>query len=165
MPDDIDDEVVEFRENSIVKFLRNMTRYGKELDMKSAVCLLPEESSKPNVKDWNKIAKIEGVDIIATDPYRYHKPDFDKRIKTYANKIFRIAKKFNKEGQLWVQCFSIKEGDEWKVKRAVEIGFGEGIRNIGAWSYDGTSYMSYIKCDNPKKVWRILKEGYQECIS
>jgi hypothetical protein len=165
MPESIDGEVVEFRENSIIKFLENMTGCGKKLGMRSAVCLLPEESQKPNVRDWGKIARMENVDIIATDPYRYHKHDFDKRIRNYANKIFRIAKKFGKEGQMWVQCFSIKKGDEWKVKKAVEIIFEEGIRNIGAWSYDGTSYMSYIKCDNPKRVWRILKEGYQECIS
>ncbi|OYD17321.1 hypothetical protein CH333_01240 [candidate division WOR-3 bacterium JGI_Cruoil_03_44_89] len=163
MPDDIDDEVVEFRENSIVGFLQKVTGYGKRLGMKSAVCLLPEESSKPNVKDWAKIAGMESVDIIATDPYRYHESDFEERVRTYANRIFRMAKNFGKEGQMWVQCFSIRKGDEWKVKRAVKIIFGEGIRNIGAWSYDGTSYMSYIKCDNPKKVWGKLKEGYRVC--
>lgn len=161
MPEVVNEEVSKFRENSIIKFLKRVTRYGKNLGMRSAVCVLPEESSKPNIKDWEKVARMENVDIIATDPYRYHKSDFDTRIKKYANRIFRIAKQFNKEGQMWVQCFSIKEGNEWKVKKAVEIIFEEGIRNIGAWSYDGTSYMSYVRCDNPNKVWRMLKEGYQ----
>lgn len=161
LPDNIDREVVEFRENSIVKFLENVTEYNKKLGMKSAVCILPEESKKPNIRDWEKVAKIESVDIIATDPYRYHKLDFEERVKNYAKKIFRLASQVDKEGQMWVQCFSIKKSEEWKVKKAVEIIFKEGIRNIGAWSYDGTSYMSYIKCDNPKKVWRMLKEGYQ----
>jgi len=37
-----------------------------------------------------------------------------------------------------------------------------GIRNIMAWSYLGTAYMSSIRSERPKKVWEALKKAYLE---
>ena len=165
MPETLNPDILKFKELSIVRFVKQLAEYGKRLGMRSAVCMLPQESDKSNVNDWGKIAAIDSIDIIGTDPYEYHRMDFIDRIRGYANKIYNIASEFAKDGQLWVQCFSIKEGEEWKVRKAVETIYDAGIRNIGAWSYEGTSYMSYVKSDNPKKVWETLKEAYGRCIA
>jgi len=38
--------------------------------------------------------------------------------------------------------------------------YKEGIRNLAAWSYQGTGCMSYLASDDPVKVWQVLGESF-----
>ncbi len=149
-----------FREDSMYDFLKMLTDYSAEKKLRNAVCLLPYQQDMLGVSDWGRIAAIETLDIIGTDPYWIF---FDKELDfvyDYAQKIVHIADEFGKEAQLWIQNFKIPEGREQEVAEAIELGEQAGIKNFAAWSFYGSSYMSYIRSQNPKLVWDILGREY-----
>jgi len=76
--------------------------------------------------------------------------------------VKKLADRYRKEPQIWIQAFKIKSGHEGNAKSAVEVAYRMGIRNIMAWSYLGTAYMSSIRSERPKKVWQALKKAYLE---
>ncbi|NIR48524.1 hypothetical protein GWO43_08845, partial [candidate division KSB1 bacterium] len=71
---------------------------------------------------------------------------------------------YGKESQIWIQAYKIAAGREEEIKEAVAVAYAEGVRNFAAWSYFGTSYMSYIWSDNPQRVWDVLGEVYRELL-
>ena len=49
------------------------------------------------------------------------------------------------------------------VSAATWAAFNEGIRNIFAWSYKGSEYMSWLASDDPEKVWEIQCDALLQC--
>lgn len=160
MPMVMDEDVIAFRDDSIVSFFKEMTGYGARLKMKNALVMLPEESHLTGVSSWDKLASINNVDIFGTDPYwMIFKKDLDPYVRDAARRVMEISKRYDKEPQLWVQAYKVPAGREWEVGRAVEIILEEGIKNIAAWSYRGGVPMN-LKSDNPDIVWKVLGEAF-----
>jgi hypothetical protein len=65
---------------------------------------------------------------------------------------------------MWVQAFDIAQGTEEDVRTAINVFKEVGIKNIAAWGYRGCKDMSYLACDDPDKVWRIVGESYKEFL-
>ena len=75
-----------------------------------------------------------------------------------------MAQQFHKEPQIWIQNFKIPAGRENEIREAVAVTHAAGVRNFAAWSFYGTAYMSYIKPDDPQKVWDTLGEVYGQLV-
>jgi hypothetical protein len=43
----------------------------------------------------------------------------------------------------------------------IQAAYERGVRNFAAWSYFGTGQMSWLKSDNPQKVWQVLTRTYR----
>ncbi len=160
MPQKMTAEVRQFKENSIVEFTRLLCDATKAKGLKAAVCMLPFESSS-TVNDWSKMAAIASADIIGTDPYwRRGEPDVAGKVGKAARRISDLAKQYNKEGQIWILNFNIPKGEEPNIRTAINAAYGEGIRNIAAWSYYGAAYIN-LRAEDPEEVWKTLSSCYQ----
>lgn len=160
-----EEQIVEFKEQSIVNFLTELCDSAKDHKMKNALCMLPVEEKNLGLADWSKAAAIKSLDIFGTDPYWiFFKKDLHQFVGDYARKVKQLCDQYGKEPQIWIQAYKIPSGREEELKEAVAVAYAEGIRNFAAWSYYGTAYMSYIRSDNPQKVWDILGEVYGEIL-
>jgi hypothetical protein len=165
MPSAMDEEVVGFRDESIVSFFTEMTGYVKGKGIKNALCVLPEENPLIGISSWGKLASIPALDIIGTDPYWivFNKP-LEQYVGEACAKIRGLAARYGKEPQMWVQAYGVPAGREDEVGRAVEVIAGAGIANIAAWSYRGGAPMN-LASDDPALVWEVLGEAYRKIRS
>ena len=164
MPVVMNDEIRLFKEDCLVDFLKFLCDYAKKKKMINSMCYLPFENTS-TFSDWSKVAKIKSLDIIGTDPY-WRKGQTEKeiieRVGGQAERIAKLAKEYNKEGQIWILNFNIAKGKEKDIEVAIETAYQAGIRNIAAWSYYGTYQMSNLASDNPKAVWQTLGKMYKK---
>jgi hypothetical protein len=159
MPEDENGDVRSFKRMSLKKFLFHLSKYSKEKGLSNILCLLPDLERD---LEWEEFFSIEHIDTVGTDPYWRHikEGDFEDYIGKFSQLVHRLSNKYGKEGQIWIQAFDIKGGEEWKIEEAIKIAYRCGIRNFAAWSYWGTGYMSYIKSDNPDLVWEVIGKVY-----
>lgn len=161
MPEEINLDVECFKDESLFDFLKNMMKVVKSRKVNNALCLLPEWEN-PGILEqkWDKYASLETLDIFGTDPYWTLAGKEFTDFEFHVQNVKQLADKYRKEPQIWIQAFKIKTGEEENVGRAVEVAYQLGIRNIMAWSYLGTAYMSQIQSERPKVVWQELKKAY-----
>jgi hypothetical protein len=65
-------EVVRFREESVVGFLREVVAHVAERGGHNTICLLPSTEGTQGLADWDEVAAIPGLGALATDPYWKH---------------------------------------------------------------------------------------------
>lgn len=165
MPSELTKDVGIFKEDSVINFLKKLCKYVKDYRKKNALCLLPFKDWG-GVVNWSKAVSIMELDIFGTDPYwRVGEKDVGGYVRRFSKKVYKLCKEYGKEPQIWILNFRIKAGTEGDIRKAVLSAFEEGIRNISAWGFYGAGYMSYLRSDNPKKVWKVLGDVYREIHS
>jgi hypothetical protein len=165
MPTQFDQEVKIFREDSLIDFLTEMTQAVEKLGKRNSVCMLPPWFPA-GLDDWDRVARIPSVHEIGSDPYWEKNTPIESVPVTYAEvsaKTFAIAKQHGKEAQMWIKNYHIVAGTENAVVEATRAAFEAGIRNIFAWSYLGSSYLSWLRSDNAPLVWKLQCEALQHC--
>ncbi|MBT9132338.1 MAG: hypothetical protein DDT31_01114 [Syntrophomonadaceae bacterium] len=164
MPEVLDESIFTFREETILGFLAEMLTYSKGKDQKNVVCLLPTENPLiAGITEWEKVAGLPGIDIIATTPYWYvWGQEVEEFVPYFTRKLLALGKKFQIGTQVWVQAFSVPAGREEEVGQAVELIAALGVENIAAWSYRASSPMSAIKSADSNLVWRTLGNAYKK---
>jgi hypothetical protein len=162
LPGELTDEVRRFRHDSVMDFLEELCQLARSEGCKNAVCFLPgQEDEEKELALWNRLASIETLDILGTDPYWWSKKiAVEPFVANYAEKIVKLAREHGKEGQIWVQNFMITPQTEEHIRTAIRTAYGAGIRNIAAWSYRGAGYMAWLRSKDPERVWKILGEEY-----
>ncbi len=166
MPSEMTEEVKKFREDSLVDFLREMTEDVHNRGKRNCVCMLPPWFPA-GLDDWERIASLESVDEIACDPYWERGDSEDSVRKHYAEtsaRIFRTAKKFGKEPQMWIKNYQIEKGRENDIRTATEEAAKAGVKNIFAWSYFGNAYLSKLASDAPETVWEVQVRVLHEVL-
>jgi len=167
MPRELTSETISFRERQAVKFLASISRAVKETNPRIGVtvCLLPTESPLIGMTDWDKIASISEVDVLATDPYWFHAGmdrleglEFFRKI---GGKAVELSKRKGKRSQLWLQAFRVPRGRESELKEAAKIANELGVDSLFAWPYRGGEG-SILESDDAKTVWRVLGESFRE---
>lgn len=142
MPTSLTPKVIEFRERKAVEFLAELSRTVKEAEPKIGVtvCLLPSQSPLLGITDWEKVATIREIDVLATDPYWYiAKLDHDKGLEYFrstSQKAVQTAKKYGKRVHVWAQAYLVPKGRENEVAEAVDIGEKLGVDGFFAWTYE-----------------------------
>lgn len=160
MPDRLTPQVRQFKEESMVQFTRFLCDATKAKGLRTSLCLLPFESSS-TVNDWSKMAAIPSVDIFGTDPYwKPGQPEVGSTVGRFAQKTVELARQYRKEPQIWILNFNIPQGEEGKIREAIEAAWAEGVRNFAAWSYFGSGYIRY-RAEDPAAVWKTLTDCYQ----
>jgi len=165
MPGSLTESVKQFRHESIVEFLKLMCNHVRTRGKRNSVCLLPPWFDA-GVENWEEIASIPSVDEIGSDPYWKTDEKSATITKTYheiAALVKRIADKYGKEAQMWIKNYDIPRNNEDAVAEATWASYNEGIRNIFAWSYKGSSYMTSLASEDPEKVWEIQTNAFLEC--
>lgn len=155
------EEIIQFRENSVVEFLQKLCDYTHGKGLKNAVCLLPMKDISWGISDWSRVAALSDLDIFGTDPYwLFFNEELHQFVGDFSRQVRDLCVEYHKEPQIWIQAYKIPAGREEEIQEAVAVAYSEGIRNFAAWSFFGTAFMSYIRSDNPQKVWDMLGDVY-----
>lgn len=160
MPTKMDEEVIEFRGQTIVDFFSEMGAYAKQCGLKNALCVLPDEEPLRGVSNWEMLTSIPSLDIFGTDPYwAIRGYAVEPYVRDTTIKAKTLCDKYGLELQMWVLAFLIEGGREDEVMQAAEIFYEEGVRNIAAWSYGGGGWM-YTRSENADTVWKNLGKAF-----
>ncbi|MBW1809138.1 MAG: hypothetical protein JRJ19_16020 [Deltaproteobacteria bacterium] len=167
MPGELTSQVVQFRQQSLLRFLDKNCKDAKELGMRNCVCVLPDEGGEmmgqaAGTAAWEEIAGLSDIDIFGTDPYwALFGGDVDEYVRKHCSRVKQLCDKYEKEAQAWVLAFILPEDREEEVTQAIDVMVETGIRNIAAWGYLGCHLID-IKCARPELVWEILGKSFNK---
>jgi hypothetical protein len=146
---------------SLHSFLGELAGAAKRGGARVALCLLPEWENKEHVFErWDRFARLGNVDIFGTDPYWMWAGRTFSDYEFFVRAVLELTGRHGKEAQIWIQACKVRAGEEEWVRRSIEKAWDLGIRNIMAWSFLGTPYMTWVRSDRPGAVWQELREAY-----
>ena len=160
MPRELTSEVAEFRETSLVGFVRELVSYAAGQGARSTVCLLPLTEGPLGISDWSVVASMPGLDTLATDPYwkafGYPARDFVER---FARLVHDLGEAHGVNCQIWIQGFGLGPEDADDIRAAVEAARGAGVEDLWTWGYEACGHMSHLGTREPERVWAVLTEA------
>lgn len=166
MPITMRPEVVQFREKSILRFLDYLSNLAKSKGLLNSVCILPPDAQfEDGIENIEHVFRLKAIDIVATDPYWQNSDGLELVHQTYSKNsqlLLRLAERHNKQAEIWIKNFKIRENDENKIEVANQAAYGAGIRRILAWSYLGSEYMSSLSSGNPQKVFATQSDCFKK---
>ncbi len=163
MPEKVNEDIFEFKERTILDFIEQSSKLVKKIDSKKSVtvCLMPFFTAEEQGASWEKVCSIKELDVFGTDPYwSLIQKDLDF-VSTTSEETVKLAKKYDKKSQLWIQGFLIPAGKEEEIREAGKIIGNSGVDSVFTWAYRACEG-SIVQSENPKKVWTIIKEVYAE---
>jgi hypothetical protein len=163
MPMEFTDDVMEFRQETILNFLEYLSDIASQKGLKNAVCVFPVSEPKYGIYQWDKLVKLNNIDIFGSDPYWFsYNENVSGFVEKVSREVVRLCERHNKEPQIWIQGFRVPEGREEEVSTAIKTAFDSGVRNIAAWCFEGGACMTYISSDRPEIVWGNISREYKE---
>jgi N-acetylmuramic acid 6-phosphate etherase len=147
----------EFREASLVGFLREMTEHVRAQGGKNTICLLPLTEGSHGIKDWDAVAALPGLDVFATDPYW---KNFDEEPGAFVGRFARLlsetAARHGVRPQLWVPSFGLTDEDIPDLEAAIESTRAAGIEDIWTWGYEACGHMTQLATPDAPLVWEAV---------
>jgi N-acetylmuramic acid 6-phosphate etherase len=150
-------EVQRFREKSLVDFLGEMTAYVAAHDGKNTVCLLPLVEGPHGLGDWDAVASLPGLDVLATDPYW---KNFDESAESFVGRFAQLlaetASRHDVEAQLWLPSFGLTRDDVADLETAVAAARAAGIEDLWTWGYEACGHMTSLATPDAPVVWEAV---------
>ena len=147
----------EFREASLVDFLREMTAHVASRGGKNTICLLPLTEGSHGIKDWDAVAALPGLGVFATDPYW---KNFDEEpgafVGRFAKLLAETAARQGVRPQLWVPSFGLTRDDIPDLEAAIESTRAAGIEDIWTWGYEACGHMTHLATPDAPLVWEAV---------
>jgi N-acetylmuramic acid 6-phosphate etherase len=147
----------EFREASLVDFLREMTAHVAARGGKNTICLLPLTEGSHGIKDWDVVAALPGLNVFATDPYW---KNFDEEpgafVGRFAQLLAETAARHGVRPQLWVPSFGLTEEDIPDLEAAIASTRAAGIEDIWTWGYEACGHMTHLAPPDAPLVWEAV---------
>jgi hypothetical protein len=160
MPNELSPEVVEFREASIVGFVRDLVGYVAGQNARSTVCLLPLTEGPLGLSDWSVVAGMPGLDTLATDPYwKAFRQPAHEFVGGFARLVSDLVMEHGVNGQIWIQGFGLGPEDADDIRGAVEVARGTGVEDLWTWGYEACGHMTHLGTREPERVWAVLTEA------
>jgi hypothetical protein len=148
MPSNLTEEVITFRQNSLLVFLSELSGMAKQVlpGIENILCLMPknpwdgEQSTIGwyGVVDWEPFIALESIDVFATDPYWIHERDWTFFEDNVRDAIV-LSRKYDKLCQLWVQAIWIQPGKEHLISETIQRAESMGADRIAVWAFRGES--------------------------
>jgi len=155
----------EFREASLVDFLREMTAHVGSRGGKNTICLLPLTEGSHGIKDWDAVAALPGLDVFATDPYW---KNFDEEpgafVGRFAKLLAETAVRHGVRPQLWVPSFGLTQNDIPDLEAAVASTRAAGIDDIWTWGYEACGHMTALATDDSTQVWDAVTRALTQPV-
>ena len=158
-PAQLDEEMLAFREASLVDFLRELTAHVRARGGRNTICLLPAVEGAHGVRDWDAVASLPGVDVFATDPYW---KSFDEEagpfVRRFAKLLVETATRHGVASELWVPAFRLTAADLPDLEDAVGAARAVGVERIWVWGYEACAHMSHLATPDSLEVWERVCE-------
>lgn len=156
-------EVRHLREVSLVDALGELLRHVRALGGRNTVCLLPLTDGPLGLHDWDAVAGLDGLDVLATDPYW---KAFDEPagpfVRELSERVVELARRYDVEAQIWIQGFGLGPEDTDDIRTAVETARAAGVDDLWTWGYEACGHMPGLGTREPEKVWQALCEALTE---
>ena len=147
----------EFREASLVDFLREMTAHVAARGGKNTICVLPLTEGSHGIKDWDSVAALPGLDVFATDPYW---KNFDEEpgafVGRFAKLLSETAVRHGVRPQLWVPSFGLTGEDIPDLEAAIVATRAAGIDDVWTWGYEACGHMTHLATPDAPLVWEAV---------
>jgi len=156
LPHELDDEVLAFRQASVVDFLREMLARGGT----HTICLLPATEGRYGIGDWDTVASLPGLTTFATDPYWKHwREPAGPFVRRFARLLRETCERHGVGAQLWLPSFGMHAADIPDVEAAVAAAREEGIEDLWTWGYEACGHMSALATPDAPAVWEAVSRA------
>jgi N-acetylmuramic acid 6-phosphate etherase len=153
-------EVQKFRERSVVDFLREMTEHVAARGGKNTICLLPLTEGPHGIGDWDAVASLPGLSVLATDPYW---KNFDEEAGSFVGRFARLlaetASRHQVGAQLWLPSFGLTREDIPDLEAAVSAARTVGIDDLWTWGYEACAHMTHLATPDASRVWHAITKA------
>ena len=130
-------EVQAFREKSVVDFLGEMTAHVAARGGKNTICLLPLTDGPHGVSDWDSVAALPNLSVLATDPYwKNFAESAGSFVGRFARLLAETAARHDVEAQMWLPSFGLTRSDIPDLEAAVGATRAAGIDDVWTWGYE-----------------------------
>jgi len=150
-------EVQQFRERSVVDFLRDVTDHVATRGGKNTICLLPLTEGPHGIGDWDAVASLPRVSVLATDPYW---KNFDEAADSFVGRFARLladtAARHGIEPQLWLPSFGLTRDDIPDLEAAIAATRAAGINDVWTWGYEACGHMTHLATPDSSLVWEAV---------
>jgi pimeloyl-ACP methyl ester carboxylesterase len=157
MPVELTEEVADFRERSLVGFVRDLVAHVADRGGHSTVCLLPLVEGTLGLRDWEPVAAADGLHTLATDPYWafFGEParEFSGR---FARRVRELGDAHGLVPQIWIQGFMLGPEHVDEIHDAVRAARAEGVEDLWTWGYEACGHMTHLNTRQPEVVWEAL---------
>jgi N-acetylmuramic acid 6-phosphate etherase len=157
LPAELTDEVRAFREDSLIDFLREMLAHVRARSGLNTICLLPLTEGPHGIREWDAVASLLGLDVLATDPYW---KNFDEPAGSFVGRFSRLlAETAGRHGvgaQLWLPSFGLTRGDIADLVAAVDAARDAGIDDLWTWGYEACAHMTHLATPDSPAVWEAV---------
>jgi N-acetylmuramic acid 6-phosphate etherase len=154
VPGELTPEVRRFREESVVEFLREVTDHVAARGGSNTICLLPATEGTQGLADWNEVAALPALAVLATDPYWKH---WDEAagpfVRRFARLLRETADRHGVGAQLWVPSFGLDQSDIPELEAAVAAAREEGVDDLWTWGYEACRHMTSLATPDAPLVW------------
>jgi N-acetylmuramic acid 6-phosphate etherase len=154
IPAELTAELQAFREASVVDFLREVVAHVAAAGGSSAICLLPATEGAFGIADWDVVAALPGLSILATDPYWKHwNEPAGPFVRRFARLLRDTADRHGVGAQLWVPGFGLAREDVPELEAAIAAARDEGIDDLWTWGYEACRQMTSLATPDSPLVW------------
>jgi N-acetylmuramic acid 6-phosphate etherase len=154
VPGELTPEVRRFREESVVEFLQEVTDHVAARGGSNTICLLPATEGTQGLADWNEVAALPALAVLATDPYWKH---WDEAagpfVRRFARLLRETADRHGVGAQLWVPSFGLDRSDIPELEAAVAAAREEGVDDLWTWGYEACRHMTSLATPDGSLVW------------
>jgi N-acetylmuramic acid 6-phosphate etherase len=150
-------EVQQFRERSVVDFLGEVTAHVAARGCKNTICLLPLTGGPHGVGDWDSVAALPHLSVLATDPYwKNFAESAESFVGRFARLLAETAGRHEVEAQMWLPSFGLTREDIPDLKAAVEATRAAGIDDVWTWGYEACGHMTHLATPDSLLVWEAV---------
>src|SRR5438876_6294020 len=135
---------------SLIDFLRDMLAGVAARGGRSTVCLLPNE----DVGDWDDVAALPGLAILATDPYwKHYGHPAEPFVAGHAARLVEATRSNGVRTQLWLPAFGLLRDDLGDFDDAVAAARRAGVDELWTWGYEACAHMTSLATPDAELVW------------
>jgi N-acetylmuramic acid 6-phosphate etherase len=150
-------EVIRFREESAVDFLRELVGHVAAREGMNTICLLPSLEGTQGLADWDEVAALPGLDTLATDPYWKHwDGEPEPFVRRFARLLRETSDRHGVGAQLWVPSFGLTRDDIPDLEAAIAATRDEGVDDVWTWGYEACGYMTHLATPDSPAVWEAV---------
>lgn len=179
MPEDLDDDVRDFRARTMGSFLREIGESAWRRRMASALKI----SVHGALATWEMVARqswCREVAIPAFWPQSHavssgemefgpsEEPDessdlrmidFRRQMEAGKGLLERLSAHTQPRITYWLRCFQVPKIEEPLIRQSIEALHELGADSLGIWSFGGTATVGEMACERPDEAWRQTLEA------
>ena len=150
-------EVQQFRESSVVNFLGEVTAHVAARGGKNTICLLPLTEGPHGVSDWDSVAALPHLSVLATDPYwKNFAESAESFVGRFARLLAETAGRHDVEAQMWLPSFGLTRDYIPDLEAAVQATHAAGVDDVWTWGYEACGHMTHLATPDSPLVWEAV---------